>query len=590
MSPAGLGRHLAGLGAGLLLAAPLAWPLSGLDDHARLFGLILAAAVVALASPSLERHHWGPTLVEVLLVAIVALGLDPGGAEPIALAAGGAGALLVGGLLLRLGPVARRALAGLLVAAALVGAVAAGPRLVRSMPVHTWNQLHYVLGTKYFDEVGYHDLYPAMLLADQEGPRRLLHVAKVRDMHTYKGISRKEALARAQEEGLRDRFTDARWEAFQADLEVFWPEASPRTWAGVVTDLGYNPSPVWVVVHRPLLQVIDLSATSLRGLALLQIPAYALTLALSWWAFGRRATLWLVLWNALFFGNRGRLFGGYWSYDWLCLAIAAAALLQRGRPALAAIPVAVGGLMRGFGGLLALGPTTRWLVQSLRTRRLHPETTRFVLALGAAMALLLLASLGTARGLDAWGEWLDKIALHSARISTGGRHLGLKVLFGEDWSVPGHTADLDLRRQIYAGQAWAYHLVQAVLVGWTLLLLPRRRPLDAALLGFIPAFAGMVLSRYYYAAWGLLMLLGWREDRPQGRPLAQVGMLSVLALHEGQFLIAGTTPDSRHQAVNLLLLALAVATLAGWSWVDVRRWRANGPATLPPWHPPPTST
>jgi hypothetical protein len=196
------------------------------------------------------------------------------------------------------------------------------------------------------------------------------------------------------------------------------------------------------------------------------------------------------------------------------------------------------------------------------------------MSLAVAMLVLGAASLTTGRGLDAWSGWIEKISLHSARISTGGRHLGLKVLFGEDWSTPGYTDDLELRRTIYASQAWAYHLVAGLLVAWTALVVPRRGRLDAALLGLIPAFAGMVLSRYYYAAWSVLLLLGTDEKHREGRLPVQLGMLGVLALHEGLFLVDGTTPDSRHQDVNVLLLCLAVTTLGVYTVRDVWAWRA----------------
>jgi len=557
---------------GLVLAAALAPWLSGVEEHRRLFVLSLAAAGVATGRVLGRSHPWSGPSSEVAVAALIGLGSIQGTAS-------GAQAMLAVALVLLpvaagvrwLGP---RLMAGALAVAlaGTVGAVGAGG--LRGLPgLHTWNQYHYVLGTKYFDEVGYHDLYVATLLADADGAGHFAKVREVRDMHTYRMSSREEALARAEAEGLRARFTDARWAEFQHDLEVFYPLLGARTWPGVLTDLGFNPSPAWVAVHRPLLQVFPLDRDTLRAFAALQLPMYAAMLAAALWAFGARTTLWLILWNVLFFGNRGRMYGGYWSYDWLALAVCAVALIARGRAVAAAVPVAVGGLMRGFGGLLALGPAATWAARALRERRLDPWTTRFLLGLAVAMGVLLAASLATARGPDAWSEWYEKISFHSWRISTGGRHLGMKVLFGEDWSVPGHTASLDLRREIYAQQAWAYHLTQAVLLGWLALLLPRRNRVDGALLGFIAAFATMVLSRYYYAAWSVLLLLGTDEGRREARLPVLLGLFGVLALHEGEFLVPGTTPDSRHQDVNLLLLALGLATLLHYTWVDLRARR-----------------
>jgi hypothetical protein len=108
-------------------------------------------------------------------------------------------------------------------------------------------------------------------------------------------------------------------------------------------------------------------------------------------------------------------------------------------------------------------------------------------------------------------------------------------------------------------------------VVWTAWVARKRTRLDAALLGFIPAFALMVLSRYYYAAWSVVLLLG-----AQSR-VVQVGMFAILALHEAEFFVTGTTPDSRHQDVNLLVLVLSVATLVTYTvrdWTSKTRRRA----------------
>jgi hypothetical protein len=552
-------RFLYGLALSLLLAAPVASWLAGQDEHLRLLLLIGAAMVVALRPIRV--------VTDIALGTLCVLGMaSTKGAWTFAFLGTAAAVGVLAIVWRRFGAGVS---IGLIATAAVIAGAVADPKQVH-LPVHTWNQFHYVLGTKYFDEVGYHDLYPAVLLADEDGSRHFTNVRSLRDMHSYSMMSRDDALSRATEEGARARFTDARWADFQHDLDVFYPMFAAKTWPGVFTDLGYNPSPVWVAIHQPLLKLVPLSRRALEGFALLQVPMYLGALGACLWAFGLRATLWIVLWNLLFFGSQGRLFGGYWSYDWLALVLVAAALVAKGRPALAAVPIAIGGLMRGFGGLLAVGPTVQWLVHTVRERRLEPWTTRFLGALALAM-LGLVGVTVVAYGPDAWVGWYEKIELHSSRISTGGRHLGLKVLFGEDWSVPGHTADLDARREIYAGQSWAYHLVQGVLVVWTAWVARKRTRLDAALLGFIPAFALMVLSRYYYAAWSVVLLLG-----AQSR-VVQVGMFAILALHEAEFFVTGTTPDSRHQDVNLLVLVLSVATLVTYTvrdWTSKTRRRA----------------
>jgi len=110
--------------------------------------------------------------------------------------------------------------------------------------LHLWNVFHYVLGTKYFDEVGYYDLYKAVLLADLEERRIFSPTTLTRDQHTYEKIPVKESLQSAREEGLRERFTDERWEMFKADMEIILRQRPDDFWKKPIADRGFNPSPV----------------------------------------------------------------------------------------------------------------------------------------------------------------------------------------------------------------------------------------------------------------------------------------------------------------------------------------------------------
>ena len=553
------------------MAAPLHLLLRQLEEHAGLS--LLCGLAGALALLGLVDRPWRGPLTTIALGALVAVSwprLGVGWSVLLLLLAVGAAS---GGLLLR--RYGARAGVALGFAAALAFGVDAAriPPSSHHFPIHTWNQFHYVLGTRYFDEVGYEDLYLTVLLADADGPRHFLGIDKIRDMRTYTPLTRREAMDRAAEEGIRARFTPERWARLQADIDVFYPLLSKSTWSGVFRDLGYNPSPAWVALHRPLLDRVDLNRRSLEGLAALQVPMYLGMLGVAWWAFGLRATLWILLWNLIFFGNRGRVLGGYWSYDWLALTLLAAAAIARGRAVAGAISVGLVGMMRGFSGLMALGPTMRAVAEVARGRRPTGFELRFLLVLALVMAGLGGISLSTGRGLEAWGEWADKISLHSSRIGVGGNHLGLRTLFGEDYSMPGITEDLELRRTISVAQAGAYRVAQAILLGWTLLVLPRRGRLDGALLGFVAAFAIMVLSRYYYAAWSVLLLLGTRDGQREGRPVVQLGMFAVLATFEVLSAVGGFSPQAKHQYVNELLLGLAVGTLTAFTVADLRAWR-----------------
>jgi hypothetical protein len=152
----------------------------------------------------------------------------------------------------------------------IVGAIALLPTQVLRRGLHTWNLYHYVIGTKYFDELGYFDLYTGTLAADAdraasttspntETGRIFEAVTHTRNLHTYKITRIQAALDRAREIAIRNRFSSARWKQFQSDLEMIRKQRTdPKYWRGPLGDRGFNPSPVWLLIHKPLLNFFDL--------------------------------------------------------------------------------------------------------------------------------------------------------------------------------------------------------------------------------------------------------------------------------------------------------------------------------------------
>ncbi len=578
-------RALFGLCVAGALAGVIAAATAGLRTELLVLALIVGSVLLAALQPLAARVAPRLPVVEVLLFTFVLCGqiIGAGPWAVIFLALGAVAGST--GLAVRLLGSTRgiAVVALLLLLAGGVGLRSADDLSETRVPLHTWNQFHYVLGTKYFDELEYFDIYNAMLLMDDEREQLLQRVKRVRDLHSYEFVTRAEALQRARDEGLRERFTDERWAQFGSDLEVFYDRMGKGVRKGVVTDLGFNPSPAWLIAHRPLLNAVDLhDGRTLEVAALLQVPMYIVTFALMWWAFGLRNTLWIALWTTLFFGNRGRLLGGYFTYDWFVLGLIPIAFIAKARAGLAAPLLAYGGLMRGFVGLLCFGPVVG-LLSRLRGDRegrsdrwaMDRQTVTFLAVLGASMAIIGLLSLTTPLGADAWSEWADKISLHAHRIQAGSNHLGLATLFGEDYAVPGIIAEMEVRRGILAGRMPALRAVQAILVLWTFWVMRRRTRIDACALGLIPAFAMMVLSRYYYATWVVFLLLGVTPKRPDGRVPVRLAMFGFLLVYQITKVVRWEGLHGRYHVANVVILVLSVAALAYYSWVDLRAWRAR---------------
>lgn len=414
--------------------------------------------------------------------------------------------------------------------------------------IHAWNQYHYVLGTKYFDELGYFNLYKATVLADLEFKRSRIRGKRVRDMDTYTTITREEATRRAKAEKVKDRFSKKRWRFFKKDLKTMLKFQGRKTWGKVIHDLGYNPSPAFHIIHKPLLSKAKLTdPKTYKSLASVQTYLFIITFLISWWAFGMRATLIMTLWVNLYFGNAGRLVGGYFSYDWFCVMVWAAALVKKGHLVSGAGVLSYTAMMRGFPGLMAIPFALKWVkglfyiknegenagfFKKIGLRFPDKKYTRFCAALVLfCMLVVVLGGFSSSHGIKAWSEWKEKISRHSDYHVLASIRVGLHLIFSHDynkgsWSEPKEERGRNLERnKIF------FRIVQLMLIFMALAAMMRRSDYDGMLLGLIVAFAAMVTSRYYFTGWVLLFTFSAMDKHRIGNLISSLWMFALIVLN-----------------------------------------------------------
>jgi hypothetical protein len=138
------------------------------------------------------------------------------------------------------------------------------------LPFHhtdAYDLLHYYVNAKYFDELGYYDLYPAAILADhsnggpffEEGDR---YMDQDERGHQLRSID--TALARGRV--AKERFTAERWAAFEHDvltLQRTPGNLSSQLWRQMIQDHGYNGTPVWTLLARPFAELVPVEQVKL---------------------------------------------------------------------------------------------------------------------------------------------------------------------------------------------------------------------------------------------------------------------------------------------------------------------------------------
>jgi len=441
--------------------------------------------------------------------------------------------------------------------------------LVKKGRINSWNAFHYVIGTKYFGEIGYHDFYNAALLADSEGAHRFKKVRTVRDLHTYDHIPVKRAISQARKAGVRERFTDERWAEFQDDLAAMGKHRRSKRWQGPLNDLGFHPSPAWLILHMPLLNAVDIQdKTTLSVLCGVDLLLILLTIAALWWGFGLRTAAVSTLWLHLYFGNSTLLVSGYFHYDWLFWTVLAAALYRKEKFLAAGAVLAYPAMMRGYPGLLALGPgicLVRSLVLRRRPQRKH---VAFVVALALSCGLVVGLSSATRHGPSAWLDWKEKISKHASIHPTGRQRVGLQFLYAHDFERFGWDIPKKMRPMILGHNQGKYRTMQAVLLALFGLALLGRRDEEGMLLALGVVLVVMVLSRYYHSVWLLMFTLMPTDRWKVGNLLAALGFMGLLLIY---YLVDGTSEMHRYHLYNVGLLIYFAVLAVAFLGYDVSR-------------------
>ena len=373
--------------------------------------------------------------------------------------------------------------------------------------VHLHDVAHYYLGAKYYTELGYTELYTAMLRAEAELYDNRFKAIEARDLATYKRVHIRTLLERS--EPVKAAFTAERWQDFSTDVAYF-RERLDRQWGKVLLDHGFNPTPVWALAGGTLANLVP--AGSERGILLLTLLdplLLILAFAAVRWAFGLEMTLLAVIHFCVVFGATfGWTGGAFGRYPWFFATVCAAACLHRGRHGTAGALLATATMLRVFPAFFAAPLAFKAAVTLWRRRALPPRYRRFWVGLAITAILLFTVTGLLPHRFDSWLEFRANIERHVANISPNvvGLTEALALRWGRSEQVTAEQFEaLKVRRQnIHQGQLW---IVFLPLLALTARLAPRRTDLGAAVLGLPLLYAGLSLAAYYYAFLILLLLI-----------------------------------------------------------------------------------
>lgn len=458
--------------------------------------------------------------------------------------------------------------------------------------IRTWSTFHYYIGSKYFPELGYRDLYRATLAADDEWQEKKKQdtavqggknkgkdfgqIAVTRDMSTYKKISRSAATSGYTHE----RFSAERWKQFGVDTRLIRKKLKDAKWEQVFVDLGNNAAPAWNLIGFPLANLIPLNSKWFVAIAASDLPMHLAIFVALFWAFGIRIAAAAALWmNAIDF-NDGRLLGGFLQYDWLASCALGLALYRKGRPIAAGTAMSWAVTTRVFPVFMVVPIFVRCVSDLARKRtdgldasnaRLAKMRLRFMIALTVCSIALAAISHVNGRGAATWPEWLEKISVHSRlHPVTSNQRIGVGRLALHSPSALDSWSEIakSWEERLDKGRLKKL-LLQILAVALLLAAVLRRKDEDAMIMMLFASFAFVTVSRYYASIWILLFALGQTyEDKAIRWPSALTGAI-LFAMAGSFFAFEGDT--ARYFLANYEAYLMFCLLCVGYVASDLRQ-------------------
>lgn len=377
--------------------------------------------------------------------------------------------------------------------------------------VHYHDVAHYYLGSKYFRELGYGDLYTAMLRAEAEVYSNRFKTIEARDLHSgelvhIRGLLQSSAPVKAA-------FSAERWEAFKADVTFFRETLGPQ-YATLYQDHGFNPTPLWAAIGGFLANLVPAgSATGIFLLTLIDPVLILAAFAAVFWAFGIETALLAAIHFCVIFGaGFGWTGGAFLRFLWFFGVVAGFAALAKGRHATAGALLALAAVLRIFPAFFAAALLGKAIGDGLMHGGIERGYRRFFASFALTAVLLVAFSTG-AFGAGAWRAFRSNMDQHRTTVSPN--MVGLTGILAYKDNPPLVTQEelreiRQRRERIYRAQLMTLFAL-AVLV--CLAVSPFLDDVAAAALGAPLIFFGLNLASYYYAL--LVVLVLAHRGRPR---------------------------------------------------------------------------
>lgn len=301
-------------------------------------------------------------------------------------------------------------------------------KLNQPLYIYYWDFFHNYIGSKYFPELGYYNLYYATVVADAEDDNYLKGINHIMNVENYHFVSREEVFKNAS--FYKNLFSPQRWQEFKSDIRFIKIQFSPEAFGRyILADHGYIASPVLTSTNSIVAKIVPIN--KIFFLSLLDI----FLLLIMFWLIGVSFGLEIMLMSIIFFSvnylsNFDWIGGSFLRYDWLLCSVAALCMINKNRYKFAGAFLSYATMTRIFPVFFILGMVTKSLFTLIKQRTVPERYKRLFVSFILTSLLLFFYGSFHGRGIDNWKNFSQRISLHNQVLLFN--NTGFKMIFLHD--------------------------------------------------------------------------------------------------------------------------------------------------------------
>ncbi|MFH1729419.1 MAG: hypothetical protein ABIA04_13500 [Pseudomonadota bacterium] len=280
---------------------------------------------------------------------------------------------------------------------------------------------YYYINSKYFNELGYYNLYPAILIADSELANKLNYIKKYRDLKTYKMVKTRHAFNNSSR--IKAKFSDTRWKEFRKEINFLISKNIAGGWKYFFIDHGYNPPPTWTIVGGSLAKLVPV--TKLKYITTVDLLLIILMFILIAKSFGLIPMFFSILFFICTFSGRWPILGqALLRFDWLVCLVSSVCFLKLNKHLSSGLLMMYSALNRIFPAIFFFPYFIKIIHGLIKDKKLCIKSKKFIIGSTISFVLLVGSSL-IFLGPSAYIESQENIKLHASAESYSSHRVGL---------------------------------------------------------------------------------------------------------------------------------------------------------------------